>query len=73
MTVLLAFTDLYLFLSQGDTVDNIDSGSFVRPGVSLIFSFEDCLVFRAVEAISKQTLFLLYWTINTLYGGVSAE
>ena len=55
VTELLACTDLYLFFSKGDTVDNIGSGSFVRLGVPLIFSFEDCLVFRAAEAISKQT------------------
>ena len=57
VTELLACTDLYLFFSKGHTVDNIDSGSFVRLGVSLIFSFEDCLVFGAAEAISKQTTF----------------
>ena len=57
MTELLASTDLYLLFSKGDTIDNIDSGSFVRLGVSLIFSFEDCLIFRAAEAISKQTFF----------------
>ena len=52
----LLFTDLYLLLSKGDTVDNIGSGSFVRLGVALVLSFEDCMIFRAAETISKQTL-----------------
>lgn len=60
MTTLLVFTDLYLFLSKGDTVDDIDSCSFVRLGVTLVFSFEDCMIFRAAEAISQQTLFSSY-------------
>ncbi len=29
------------------------------------------MVFRATKAISQQTLFSLYWTTSTLYGGAS--
>ena len=72
MTVLLAFTDLYLFLSKRDAVDNINSCSFVRLGIPLVLGFEDCLIFRAAELISQQTVFFYYWTTNTLYGGASA-
>lgn len=53
---LVQVTDLYLLLSKGDTVDNIGSGSFVRLGVALVLSFEDCMILRAAEMISKQTL-----------------
>ena len=72
MTVLLAFTDLYLFLSERDTIDNIISCGFVRLGITLVLSFKDCLIFRAAEVISQQTMFFLilfFWTRNTLYGG----
>ena len=31
------------------------------------------MIFRAAEVISQQTVFSLYWTMSTLYGGASAE
>lgn len=73
MTAVFAFTNLYLLLSKGDPVDNINSCSFIRLGVTLVLGFEDCMIFRAAEVISQQTVFSLYWTMSTLYGGASAE
>ena len=71
--MLFAVTDLYLFLSQRNTADDLVSRSFVRFGVPLVLGFEDCMIFRAAEKISKQTFdYYLYQVVNTSYGGVSA-
>ena len=70
--MLFVVTDLYLFLSQRNTVDDIISRSFVRFGVPLVLGFEDCMIFRAAETMSKQTfVYALNQVKNTSYGGVS--
>ena len=70
MTVLLAFTDLNLFLSKGDTIDNIISCGFVRLGITLVLGFKDCLIFRAAEVFSQQTM--IFFLIGQELPGTAA-
>lgn len=53
MTALLAFTDLHLLFSKGDTFHDVDSGSFVRLGIAFVLGFEDRMILRAAKAISQ--------------------
>ena len=69
----MAFTNLDLLLSKRDAVHDSNPCSFVRLGILLIFSFKDCMIFGAEQAISKQSSTVLYCSLFTLYGAAFAE
>ena len=50
----LECTYLYFFLPEGNSIHNLDSCGLVRFGVLLVFRFENCMIFGAATAISKQ-------------------